>query len=117
LNISRYYVQNDHEFFLKIFFGSSDCLSLNSAVFDFSVSSLFAVPADFDLVLRRYTEKGFRVIGLAWKPLAHHVNEADVHKILSRVQDVSMYAVLHVCVCVCACVCLCVLFGSASERR
>jgi hypothetical protein len=49
------------------------------------------VPEDFDSVLRNYAEKGYRVIGLAWKPLVHGIFEDEVHSSLEDIRNVSMY--------------------------
>jgi hypothetical protein len=51
---------------------------------------VLAVPADFDSVLEQYTERGYRVIGLAWKPYCHEVSENDVPGALVDIQNTAM---------------------------
>lgn len=53
---------------------------------------MFTVPDDFDQVLRLYTQKGYRVIALAWKPLVSNVGLDDVRSTLDNVHNLSMYA-------------------------
>ena len=47
-----------------------------------NVGKLFwLVPGDFTNVLQHYTTKGYRVLGLAWKPLDSKLSWHHVHRV------------------------------------